>query len=72
MTKKIAIYPGSFDPITFGHLDIIIRANAIFEKIIVAVAYDNAKNSLFSVAERINLIQHEINHQNLFKKLAFL
>ncbi|NBR95964.1 MAG: pantetheine-phosphate adenylyltransferase [Proteobacteria bacterium] len=68
MTKKIAIYPGSFDPITFGHLDIIIRASAIFEKIIVAVAYDNVKNSLFSVAERINLIQYEINHHNLNEK----
>ena len=70
MTKKIAIYPGSFDPITFGHLDIITRASAIFEKIIVAVAYDNVKNSLFSVAERINLIQYEINHHNLNKKVS--
>jgi cytidyltransferase-like protein len=45
MNNKIAIYPGSFDPITFGHLDIIIRASAIFEKLIVGVAYDNIKNS---------------------------
>ncbi len=70
MTNKIAIYPGSFDPITFGHLDIIIRASAIFEKLIVGVAYDNVKNSLFSVQERINLIQYEINHHNLNEKVS--
>ena len=59
MTNKIAIYPGSFDPITFGHLDIIKRANALFDKLIVAVAYDNVKNSLFSAEERIKLIQQD-------------
>jgi pantetheine-phosphate adenylyltransferase len=67
MTDKIAIYPGSFDPITFGHLDIIKRANVLFEKLIVAVAYDNVKNSLFSAEERIKLIQQEITAHHLEK-----
>jgi pantetheine-phosphate adenylyltransferase len=49
---KIAVYPGSFDPVTFGHLDIIDRALQIFDKVIVAVAKNSEKNSLFSVPER--------------------
>ena len=50
---RLAIYPGSFDPITNGHLDVIQRAAGLFDRLIVAVARDNAKNSLFSVAERL-------------------
>jgi pantetheine-phosphate adenylyltransferase len=49
---KIAVYPGSFDPVTFGHLDIIDRALQIFDCVIVAVAKNSEKNSLFTVAER--------------------
>jgi pantetheine-phosphate adenylyltransferase len=54
---RLAIYPGSFDPITNGHLDVIHRAAGLFDRLIVAVARDNAKNSLFSVEERVELIQ---------------
>jgi pantetheine-phosphate adenylyltransferase len=54
---RLAIYPGSFDPITNGHLDVIQRAAGLFDRLIVAVARDNAKNSLFSVAERVALVQ---------------
>jgi len=53
---KIAVYPGSFDPITFGHLDIIDRALKIFDGVIVAVARNSEKNSLFSVKERLELL----------------
>lgn len=53
-----AIYPGSFDPITNGHLDVLQRAAGIFDSLIIAVARDNAKQSLFSVDERVDLIRH--------------
>ena len=53
---KIAIYPGSFDPITFGHIDIVERAAALFDKVILGVAESQSKNPLFSVDERIELI----------------
>lgn len=53
-----AIYPGSFDPLTNGHLDVLQRAAGIFDSLIIAVARDNAKQSLFSVEERVELIRH--------------
>jgi pantetheine-phosphate adenylyltransferase len=55
--KKIAVYPGSFDPITYGHIDIIKRGLTIFDEIIVAVANNSQKNSLFTTDERVELIQ---------------
>ena len=55
--SKIAIYPGSFDPITNGHVDIIKRGSRIFDKIIVLVAYNPRKSFLFSVEERCQLIR---------------
>ena len=54
---KIAIYPGSFDPITFGHIDIVERACALFDKVILGVAESESKKPLFYVAERIELIE---------------
>jgi pantetheine-phosphate adenylyltransferase len=54
---KIAIYPGSFDPITFGHIDIVERACALFDKVILGVAESESKKPLFDVAERIKLIE---------------
>lgn len=55
--KKIAVYPGSFDPITYGHIDIIRRGLTIFDEIIVAVAKNSQKNALFTTDERVELIQ---------------
>ena len=54
---KIAVYPGSFDPITSGHLNIIRRASKIFDKLIVCVMVNAVKNPMFSLAERVELIQ---------------
>ncbi|GAW91155.1 pantetheine-phosphate adenylyltransferase [Calderihabitans maritimus] len=54
---RIAVYPGTFDPVTNGHLDIIQRASKLFDRVIIAVAYDNYKNNLFSHAERIELLK---------------
>lgn len=53
-----AIYPGSFDPITNGHLDVIQRAAKLFDEVVVAVAFNEQKTSLFPVDERVALIQH--------------
>lgn len=55
--KKTAIYPGSFDPITYGHLDIIKRALKIFDSVIVAVAHNSEKYPLFTVEERVALLK---------------
>jgi len=56
MNEKIAVYPGSFDPITNGHVNLIERALQVFDKLIVAVAHNPSKTALFSVEERIEMI----------------
>lgn len=55
-----AIYPGSFDPVTFGHLDIIKRSSEMFDELIVGVLYNSAKSPLFSVAERTQMLEEAI------------
>ena len=54
---KVAVYPGSFDPITLGHLDVIKRASIMFDKVIVTVMNNCSKSSLFSVDERVKMIE---------------
>tara|TARA_R100000027_G_scaffold67677_1_gene67670 strand:- start:16625 stop:17113 length:489 start_codon:yes stop_codon:yes gene_type:complete len=54
---KIALYPGTFDPITNGHLDVLTRASVLFDRVIVAVAHNGPKNPIFSIEERIQLIR---------------
>jgi len=58
--NKIAVYPGSFDPVTYGHLDIIKRALKIFDKVIVAVAHNTEKRPLFDVPERVELLRKSL------------
>ena len=57
---KIAVCPGSFDPITFGHLDIVRRASGMFDRVIVAVLKNSAKQCTFSVAERVAMIEDSV------------
>ena len=52
-----AVYPGSFDPATYGHLDVIQRASVSFDRIIVGVLHNSAKSPLFSVEERVNILE---------------
>ena len=59
---KVAIYPGSFDPITKGHLNIIERASKIFDKLIVCVMVNVAKQPIFTSSERVELIRRVVRH----------
>jgi pantetheine-phosphate adenylyltransferase len=64
--ERIAVYPGSFDPVTNGHLDIIERGLNLFDKIIVAILYNPNKKSLFSLEERLDLLRitmADFNHR---------
>ena len=58
--SKVAIYPGTFDPITFGHIDVIKKSLKLFEKIIVAVSDGENKKYLFNVDERIEIIKRAL------------
>ena len=60
---KIAVYPGTFDPITNGHTDLATRGCKIFDKIIIAVAENPQKNTLFSIAERIDFVQNIFSNE---------
>src|SRR5712664_3226452 len=59
---RTAIYPGSFDPITNGHLDVIQRATKLFDRVIVAVAKSESKQPLFTLAERVEMVEGAIGH----------
>lgn len=63
--KTIAIYPGTFDPITKGHLDVVARASKIVGTLIVAVAQDTGKNPIFTQKERVELVEADINDLKL-------
>ena len=54
---RIAVYPGSFDPVTLGHMDIISRSSKLFDKLIVGVLVNSSKVPLFSAEERVNMIR---------------
>ena len=63
MKKRKAIYPGSFDPVTFGHLDLIERALNLFDELIVVVASNPAKKTLFTAAERVSFLKAALKHR---------
>ncbi len=62
MNKRRAIYPGSFDPVTNGHIDIIQRALKLFDEVIVLVAANSDKNSLFTTEERVLYLKRALKH----------
>ena len=68
---KIGLYPGTFDPLTNGHLDIITRSSSLCDKLIIAVAKNNSKNPLFSISKRIELINGALISNKIDNKLVF-
>ena len=57
---KVAVYPGSFDPVTYGHIDIIKRASLMFDEVIVAVMCNSAKTPLFTLDERVKMLEESL------------
>lgn len=68
---KTAVFPGSFDPITTGHVDLVHRALPLFDEIIIAIGVNSQKQALFSVEERKNWIQHVFRHEPRIKVDVF-
>jgi len=69
--NKIALYPGTFDPITNGHFDIIERALGLFDELIVAVAISAEKKPMFSLDERIKMVNESVKHLKNVKVVGF-
>ena len=68
---NLAVYPGSFDPITLGHLDVLQRASGIFDKVIIAVLQNPGKSPLFSVDDRIDMIRESIDGNKKVEVASF-
>jgi len=71
MAERIALYPGSFDPLTNGHLDILSRARRLADRVIVAILENDEKVPLFSVAERAQMIQEIVGHDSSISVRSF-
>ena len=74
--KKVAVYPGTFDPITYGHIDVIKKALKLFDKVIVAASDGTNKNYLFNPEERIQIIKkalfYDLDSFFRLKKIVFI
>jgi len=68
---RTVLYPGSFDPVTFGHLDIVERAAASFDELIVGVLYNKSKKPLFAVEERVAMLEEATAHLENVRVVAF-
>ena len=71
LLMRTAIYPGSFDPVTNGHLDVIRRAANLFDRVVVAVAKNDDKQPLFTLAERLALVKKAVKHLSNVEADAF-
>jgi len=71
MSKRIALFPGSFDPITLGHLDIIERALPLFDEIIIAVGTNSAKNYMFSLDQRVQWIEQTFDAESKISVITY-
>lgn len=71
MSKRIALFPGSFDPITLGHLDIIERALPLFDEIKIAVGTNSAKNYMFSLDQRVQWIEQTFNAESKISVITY-
>ena len=69
--KKIAIYPGSFDPITNGHIDLIKRAAKLFDEVIIAITQNSNKSSFLSIDQRVNAAENSLKSVKNAKVLSF-
>jgi len=70
-TKRTAIYPGTFDPVTIGHIDIMTRAIKLFDKLIVAVAHNPKKSPLFPLEDRVHFIREAVQKLDTIEVLPF-
>ncbi|MDR2872186.1 MAG: pantetheine-phosphate adenylyltransferase [Xanthomonadaceae bacterium] len=68
---RIAVYPGTFDPITNGHIDLVARAAALFEKVVIGVAESSAKRPLLPLAQRVELVQDALARHDNVEVLGF-
>ena len=68
--SKLAVYPGSFDPITLGHLDIIERASEVFEQVQVVVVHNPGKNPFFTVSERVQMVTDALIERGLMGRVT--
>ena len=71
MSDRIAVYPGSFDPVTFGHLDILDRAAAIFDRVVIGVLENTSKTPLFTAAERAAMIHANLGDRTRVEVTTF-
>ena len=71
MTKKIAIYPGSFDPITNGHIDLIKRASKLFDEVIIGIAQSSKKSAFLSIDQRLDMASTTLIDISNIKVMSF-
>ena len=71
MSSRVAVYPGSFDPIHNGHLDIIERCRPMFDEVVIAVLHNEDKNPLFTVEERMEMIRSQVKGDGIFRVESF-